>query len=244
MRLVSLIASGESRRAFTATMLSARPLTAHAELVREGGEAEKIYVLLEGWAGRYRTTRDGRRQIVGLALPGDVANLDSLAFARPGFGVRMLTSGMTTSIGCDAARALAASDLEISHAITRLGLLENAILSEWALGLGRKSAEQRLAHLLCELAVRVVGSTDGPITFELPLTQEQLADVLGLTPVHVNRMLRQLRGKGQVETAGRRMRIVDPEGLRALAEFDPAYLHLEPACREPQRPRPSGNGVF
>lgn len=244
-RFFSLIASSESRRALETTAPPARSTAAHADLVREGDQAEQIYILLEGWAGRYRTTRDGRRQIVGLALPGDVANLDALAFARPGFGVRMLTPGLVTSVPRHAARSLAAADVNIANAFTRLALMENAIQSQWAVGLGRKSAEQRLAHLLCELAVRITGnSSNDAVSFELPLTQEQLADVLGLTSVHVNRMLKQLRGEGLVEMAARRVRLRDVPRLRELAEFNPAYLHLEAGGAEPHRSLSGGKELL
>jgi CRP-like cAMP-binding protein len=106
--------------------------------------------------------------------------------------------------------------------------VEIAILSRWALCLGRLSAQERLAHLLCELATRRGYTEDQrQARIDLPLTQEQLADVLGLTPVHVNRVVQQLRGAGLIAMRGRTMEIFDYQGLRAIAGFDPAYLHRE-----------------
>jgi hypothetical protein len=105
--------------------------------------------------------------------------------------------------------------------------IENAMLARAALSLGRKSADARVAHLLCELAMRLNGGVlDGPTLFELPLTQEQLGDVLGLTPVHVNRTFRQLRSSGAVERRGHVVEIPCIKRLSDIAQFDGSYLHL------------------
>lgn len=219
------------RHALEAAAQPLRPYPAGIDLVTEGHTTDRLLVLTEGWACRYKTTRDGSRQIVALIVPGEVANLDTLMFDQPDYGVRSLTPVKTVAITCEDALALAASHPGIGRTLTRLALAENAILRQWALCLGRQSARQRLAHLLCELGERLVPGAESGISFELPLTQEQIADALGLTPVHVNRTLQQLRNDGLVETSSRTISLPDISRLRDLAGFDATYLHGERADR-------------
>lgn len=108
---------------------------------------------------------------------------------------------------------------------TWLALVENAILSKWALSLGRRSAKERLAHLVCELSLRLDAEDSNESRFAFPLTQEQIADALGLTPVHVNRTMQQLRSEGMVATGNRAITLPDLQGLRQIGGFDPHYLH-------------------
>lgn len=218
---------GEEREALEAAALPIRACGAHLDLVREGDTVEQIYVVIEGWACRYKTARDGSRQIVALIVPGDVANLDCLIMQRPDFGVRSLTPIRVAALPSNRVLALAERNAATGKMLLHLALAENAIVSQWAFCLGRKPAQQRLAHLLCELAERHAGNKAGAVTFYLPLTQEQLADVLGLTAVHVNRTMQQLRGERLIVTTGRTITIPDIERLRDRAEFDAAYLHIE-----------------
>lgn len=208
--------------------LTSRAVAARSSLVDEGSKAGALYLLAEGWAFRHQTARSGSRQIVGLALPGDFCNLDVLAFGRIDYGVRMLTAGTLLSIERDKALALGVYFPAIAALFAQTAFVENAILTRWTLCLGRLSAQERLAHLLCELAVRRGFAGERRQTrIELPLTQEQLADVLGLTGVHVNRVLQQLRAMGLVAKRGRSVEIFDFPALRAMAGFDPAYLHRD-----------------
>ena len=163
-----------------------------------------------------------------MLVPGDVGNLDSLMFDRLDYGVRTLTLATIVALSRDRALALAAQYPGIARTFTWLALVENAILSKWALSLGRRSAKERLAHLLCELSVRLDADDGVASSFPLPLTQEQLADALGLTSVHVKRTLQQLRVEGMVVTANRTMTLPDVAGLRRIGGFDPSYLHIEP----------------
>lgn len=207
--------------------LTPRAVAARTALVTEGDTSGTLYLLAEGWAFRHQTTRNGSRQIVGLALPGDFCNLDVLAFGRIDYGVRMLTAGTLLTIERDKALALSLCHPGIAALFSQAAFVENAILSRWAVCLGRLSAQERLAHLLCEIAARLGRSGVHHGNLVLPLTQEQLADVLGLTAVHVNRVLQQLRGQGLVAMKGRSMMIANFPALRAIADFDPAYLHLD-----------------
>lgn len=225
-RFLAAFQSPDERMALEAVSLPPRTLPANTDLVREGDATDRLYVLTEGWACRYKTARDGSRQIVALLVPGDVANLDTLMFGRPDFGVRVLTAAKVVALPCEDVLALAGHHAGIGSVLARLSMIENAILSQWALCLGRMSAQKRLAHLLCELGERLHPdqAADG-MRFDLPLTQEQLADALGLTSVHVNRTLQQLRGDALVETGSRTIGFPDVSRLRNVAEFDAAYLH-------------------
>ena len=206
----------------------APPVQAGTDLLREGESTDQLQFVSEGWACRYKTTRDGTRQIVALLVPGDPANLDSLVFGHLDYGVRALTVIKVLTVPRDRLLALAERHGGIAKSLSWLALSENAILSQWALCLGRLSAKQRLAHLFCELCVRL-GRDDkdenGEVSFRLPLTQEQIADALGLTAVHINRTIQQLRRDRLVEVRPRSVTITDLDALCRIASFDPAYLH-------------------
>lgn len=217
--------SSEERHALESAMLPPRSIAANTDLSRQGELAGHVEILIEGWGCRYKTTRDGHRQIVALLIPGDPANLDSFLFTRLDYAVRTLTAAKVLTIPRDRFLALAAQYSGIAKTLAWLAMAENAILSEWALCLGRLSARQRLAHLLCEISARLGCANEVESSFELPLTQEQIADVLGLTAVHVNRTIQHLRAEGLIEAKGRAMTITDMNALRRIAEFDPAYLY-------------------
>jgi CRP-like cAMP-binding protein len=221
--------SREEQHAIEDAVSPAKSVGPNIELVREGERADVLFIVTDGWAFRYATTREGGRQLPALIVPGDVGNLDSLMFDRLDYGVRTITQATIVPLPRDRALALAAKHHGIARAFTWLGLIENVILSKWALSLGRRSAIQRLAHLLCELSVRLEAERDQQSNFAFPLTQEQIADALGLTAVHVNRTLRHLRADGLITTANRTMRILDVAKLRHFAGFDPRYLHMAPS---------------
>jgi CRP-like cAMP-binding protein len=225
-RLASSFLTAEELQLLDAAASAPRAVDAHTDLVRESGTADQLFVMIHGWACRYKTTREGGRQIVGLLVPGDVANLDTLMSSRPGYGVRTLMSAQVAAIPRKRLTALATDNPGIAQALIQLSLTESAILAQWALCLGRQSAQQRLAHLLCELAVRAGDDEDNASRFELPLTQEQMADVLGLTAVHVNRTMQQLRNEGLIVSASRSITLPDLRRLRERANFDPDYLHV------------------
>ncbi len=218
--------SREERFALEVSLSPVKAIGPHIDLVREGERADRLFLVIDGWACRYMTTREGGRQFPALLVPGDVGNLDSLMFDRLDYGVRTITHAKIVSLHRDRALALMEQHPGIARMFTRLGLVENAILSKWALSLGRRSAFQRLAHFLCEISVRLGADSDAEISFAFPLTQEQIADALGLTPVHVNRTMQQLRTAGLIATAYRAMTIPSMAKLRQVGGFDPRYLHI------------------
>ena len=204
-----------------------RPVATGTDLSDGRDRAARLHVLLSGWACRYKTLADGGRQITALLLPGDVCNLDRLYIDDADYTVGMLSDCMVASLDCSAVRGLAARHPGVAWGLGWLGAVENAALTEHTACLGRRSARERLAHLLCELFQRleVTGFTreNG---YALPLTQTELSDVLGLTPVHVNRVLQGLRGEGLITLKGGRLTVLDWPLLCAVAEFNPNYLRL------------------
>jgi CRP-like cAMP-binding protein len=199
--------------------------------IREGEQANTVSILLAGWACRFETTREGARQISALLVPGDIVNLDTLMFDRLDYGVQMLTRATTVDLPRSRAQALFAEHPGIARTFTWLAMVENTILSKWASCLGRRAAVERVAHLLCELSVRLGEKGEQVSSFAFPLTQEQVADALGLTSVHVNRMLQALRTTGLIQVCNRYVTIPDLEKLGRFSGFDPAYLHSTPASR-------------
>jgi CRP-like cAMP-binding protein len=229
------VLSREEQHALEDSISPAKSVGPNNDLVCEGEPADVLFIVLDGWACRYMTTRAGGRQIPTLLVPGDIANLDSLMFDRLEYGVRTITEATIVALPRDRARALVAQHPGIARAIAWLALVENATLSKWALSLGRRSAIERLAHLLCELSVRLHAGNDEQSSFAFPLTQEQIADTLGLTNVHVNRTMQQLRIDKLITTSNRIMIIPDVARLRNLGGFDPHYLHVAPPASTPPR---------
>lgn len=228
-RLRHLTPLGEQELALIAHSCSpARQVGAKSDIIREGERPERLHVLLDGWACRLKLLPDGRRQIAGLVLPGDVCNLDSLYAQRSDYGVATLTACTIVSIDRAVLRDLATQSAAISEAIGLLLVIENALLIERNASLGRRSAREHLAHFLCELLLRLthVGQArDNGYT--LPITQEDISDVLGLTSVHVNRVLQGLRNEGLIQQRGHDLVIREWCALREMADFQTSYLHLE-----------------
>jgi CRP-like cAMP-binding protein len=201
---------------------------AGADVTIPGDRLGSYHILLEGWAARYKYLPDGRRQFPALLLPGDVCDLDGLMLESVHSGVCAITACTVAVLPHDRFRSLINQLPALRDAFWWLGSVENAVSAEWSVGLGRRSADERLGHLLCELFFRlwVVGmSTDSG--YMLPLTQAELADVLGLSTVHVNRVFKTLRARGVVSFTDRWLTILDYKALKTMASFDPDYLHLE-----------------
>jgi CRP-like cAMP-binding protein len=196
--------------------------------IRHGQELKESMLLLDGWMGRAKDLPSGQRQIAELHVAGDFVDLH-------GFTLKRLDHDVITLSDCTVAvvphERLKAMTEEFPH-LTRLYWfmtnLDAAIHREWTLSLGRRTAISRMAHLFCEMLVKleIVGLTAGN-SYDFPMTQIELSEALGLTPVHVNRTLQELRRMGLLETENRRLNILDLEGLKGVAEFDPAYLYLE-----------------
>jgi CRP-like cAMP-binding protein len=218
--------SAEEKNALESAVISSRKLDTGRDLVRQRNGADSLYLITEGWACRYTITRDGGRHLPALLVPGDIANPDSLLFDRLGYSVCALTAVTVVELSRDRVLELSEEHHGIARAFFWLTLIDNAVLIERALSLSRRSARESLAHLLCELSVRLGADEERP-SFAFPMTQEQIADVLGISPVHVNRTLQQLRNDGLVEVKSRTVTVLDAAALRRVAGFQPDYLRFE-----------------
>lgn len=219
---------------------TARRIVDHAageEIVSEGERPQAVTLCLEGWACRSKSFADGRRQIVGLLLPGDLFDLDVRLLPAHDHAVVALTPVVVAELAAEDLQRIAEDHPQLARALRRDALIQAAIQREWIVNVGRRSAPERIAHLLCELFHRLaaVGLTDGRAC-ELPLTQTEIADATALSVVHVNRVLQQLRSAGLLRLHGKQMELPDPAGLQRLAQFDPGYLAAGLRQPEPDGP--------
>jgi CRP-like cAMP-binding protein len=222
--------SSEEEQAIRSCVAETRRVPADQLLVRSGEELNASMILIEGWVARSKDLAGGERQVTELHVAGDFPDLH-------GFTLKRLDHDLLTLSDCIVAVVPHERLLQVTEKFPRLARLywfstnvDGAITRELALSLGQRSAMARMAHLFCELYVRLnaVGRAraDG---FEFPLTQRELSECLGLTVVHANRTIQELRRRRLVEMENRQLTILDRRGLEGLAEFDPSYLHLEPA---------------
>ena len=196
-------------------------------LVREGDVPDQCGVLLTGYAYRHKLNHDGGRQIVSIHMPGEIFDLQHLFLDVADHNVQTLTACSVASVPRSAIRTLARERPSIAHAIFVNVLREASVFREWLLNIGRRDARSRVAHLLCEFAIRLdkQGLSAGQ-KYELPMSQEQLGDALGLTAVHVNRTLQRLVEEGLVTRNKRHVSFPRWEALRDVAQFSSRYLHL------------------
>lgn len=195
-------------------------------LGREGIESGRCCIIADGYACRYKTTAEGRRQIVSFHMRGDIVDLQHLLFSRADCSVQTITPATVACISARALLQLAHDRPTISDALWRDTLIDASIFREWVLNVGQRPAKAKIAHMLCEFAARgqAVGLCTGK-GFELPMTQEQIGDATGLTSVHVNRTMRALRDEGVISQEGRHIFVADWQRLRKIAGFEPDYLH-------------------
>lgn len=221
--------SAEEEQAIRATIGPALDVPAHRTFIEPGVRLEQSILILDGIAARYKDLRDGQRQVTALHIPGDFADLHS-------FTLKRLDHALMAMTPCRIAPVPHARIAELVERFPRLGRLywfstnlDASMHREWVLSMGVRDALARIAHLFCELQVRLnlVGLGDGD-GYALDLSQTDLAECRGLTPVHVNRSLRRLREMGVLTFRNGRVEVSDPAALRAIAEFDPDYLYLDP----------------
>jgi CRP-like cAMP-binding protein len=202
-------------------------------LIREDWETTSLVILCRGMARAVRSLTDGSQQIVAFFVAGDMLNAGEIIFPRSRTSISALTSAISLSIPLEQLGPLIANRPAIAHALWQETAAQAAIQQEWMVWLGRRSARTRLAHFLCEVSYRLqIAGYDVRDAFDLPLTQQELADILGLSAVHVNRVLQVMRSQDLIELRSNRLIIRDKAGLYEIAEFDPKYLSgLEPPDR-------------
>lgn len=208
-------------------------IPAGAEIVLDGEPYEQTYIVEKGWAIRFKTLSDGRRQILNFVLPGDFIGLFSALFDVADHSVAALTDLTVHPIPPTSLVTLFGGCPRLGAAVAWATARDEAIMSEQVLRVGRRSAYERTGHIFVELLHRLqlVGQAEDD-SFKLPLTQEILADTLGLSVVHINRTLRRLRENGLVRINRDRVFIEDLERLTSMAEFSPHYLAAEPLPRD------------
>jgi CRP-like cAMP-binding protein len=219
--------SGEERSVLAGIDGAVKELAPHTDAVREGDRPSSISLLLNGFMCCYKLVQDGRRQILSFHLPGDIPDLQSLMLRVMDHSIGTLSPCRIAVVPHDSLLALMRRHPDVATLLWRDTLITAAILREWMVGIGRRSAYARIAHVLCELMLRMsaVGlAEDG--TCDLPLTQNEFADALGLSTVHVNRTLQELRADGLIRLHSGSLTILDWDELRAVGGFDATYLHL------------------
>ncbi|MBX4894396.1 Crp/Fnr family transcriptional regulator [Rhizobium bangladeshense] len=226
------VLSGEEENLLRSILVKDRHFAAGEDLVPEGSRPPYSTLLLDGFAARYKVMADGSRQITALHVAGDFVDLHA-------FPVKKMDHGIVALSPCHVVLAdhadLRAITERMPH-LTRLlwldTLVDGAIHREWIVAMGRRSKRAQIAHLVCELFMRlqVVRRTRGE-SFQFPLTQIEMADVLGISVVHLNKTLQALRREGVFTWENRTITIVDWERLQEIAEFDPVYLSIS---REPR----------
>ena len=202
-----------------------RVVRRNRDIVSEGRSYETMFVLLEGSAIRYRVLRDGRRQILNILLPGDFIGFPGCFFENALYAITALSDVVISPVPFAVLIGLFERRPRLAATIFWSFACEAAIYAERLIDVGRRSALERVAHFLLELLTRLrtVGLADEK-SYRMPLTQELIADVLGLSVPHVNRTLRQLRGDGLVTIQEQRVVINDIDAMSALADFETSYL--------------------
>lgn len=199
-------------------------------IVREGDKATHSCLIRSGFACRQKTTGEGARSISAIHIKGDMVDLQNSLLGAADHSVQALTACEIAFIPREAILEVAGKFARIGFAMWYDTLVDGSVFREWLLNVSRREASARIGHLLCELGIRIeragLGSRD---RFELPITQEQIADATGLTTVHVNRTLKRLNHAGLINQDGRSIHISDWSAMEAAADFSSAYLHLDGA---------------
>jgi CRP-like cAMP-binding protein len=219
--------AAEERAALVGIMTPVRRFAAGQEVIRQYSAPKESTVLLSGMMGRLVTLGGGTQQITALQVPGDFVDLHAFLLARMDHSVVALNACEATAAPHAELRRLCDRYPRLARALWYLTIVDASIHRHWITVLGRRDSIARAAHLLCELHARLddVGLVhDGE--FELPLTQADAGDVLGVSAVHVNRVIQELRARNVVTWDRRRVQIKDWDALAAIAEFDPTYLQL------------------
>ena len=198
------------------------------DIIADGAHSDHCHVVLSGLACRYKILADGSRQIMAFLVPGDLCDAEIFVLKEMDHAVAAITRTITAAITSEVMRMLLRETTSLGEALWWGTMTDLGVLRERIVDHGRRTAYVRIAHLLYEMLVRyrMVGLTTGN-SFNFPITQTDLADATGLTPVHANRMLKKLRGDNLIEVSGSRVNILDPSALKKAAQFNGAYLHLD-----------------
>jgi CRP-like cAMP-binding protein len=209
-----------------------RRFAAREDILREGDRVDEIHIVLSGLAARYKDLPGGERQIMAFLIPGDICDLEVFVLEEMDHGICALADTVCAVVPAATIKQLLTEMTCLTQALWWSTMTDSAVLRERIIDHGRRDAHERVAHLFYELLVRyrVIGQAQGD-AIPFPLTQEELADATGMTPVHVSRTLKQLREAGLIGLKGRVLHVLDAPGLKRAGRFNANYLHL----REPER---------
>lgn len=218
--------SDKAAAALIVATATVRRYSSRWDLIREGDRPGPVFVVLDGWACRYKILPNGSRQVLAYLMPGDSCDLHVGLLAEMDHGIQTITPATVATIGRAQMDELIDAHPAIGKAMYMAQLIDEGTMRAWITSMGRRSSVERVAHLMCELYLRArnVGVTTDA-TFTLPLSQVLLADSLGMTPVHLNRVLKELRLAGAMTLRRGSLMITDPGKLVRIAGFDENYLH-------------------
>jgi len=227
-KLESVARLGAEEREAVETLCSdIRVLGARRNIIREGDRPDHIHLVLEGWAARYKLLPDGARQITAFLIPGDFCDLHVTILREMDHSIATLTRARVAFIARGRIETVTEEHPRLARAFWWATLVDEAVLRAWIVNTGRRDAAEAIGHLMCELYVRMRNvDLARDHRFELPLTQEEIADALGLTPVHVNRVLQRMRSDGLISFKAGLLTIHDYKRLEGASGFNPNYLHI------------------
>jgi CRP-like cAMP-binding protein len=223
--------SEEEQAALLDMPMQIETIRADQDIVREGDRPTRSCLILEGYAATYKVTPTGKRQIVAFHIAGDIPDLQSAQLEVLDTSLGTLTPARVAFVRHEVINEVCERHYRLARAFWRQTLIDAAIFREWVVNVGRREALNALAHVMCEfvLRMRVMGLAEDE-ECELPMTQAELGDALGISTVHVNRTLQELRAAGLIRLQGARLTVLDWERLKEVGEFDPTYLHLRQAA--------------
>lgn len=221
------------REALLSLPHSIRKLSAAAHIIRDGDRPDNVCLLLAGFAHRHKLTGEGGRQIISIHMASEFLDLQNGLLSVADHGVQTLTEVEAAFIPRRAVEELMLGHAAVGRALWIDTLIDASIFREWVVNVGRRDSRARVAHLLCEFSLRLeAAGLASNHHYELPMTQEQLADAVGLTSVHVNRVLKQLGEEGLIIRDRRTISIEDWQRLRQAGDFTDRYLHHDSAAAE------------
>lgn len=216
----------DDRDAILALPFTRKTFGKDAYIVREGQQASECSLMLKGFTYRQKLLRDGGRQIISFHIPTEFVDLQNGVLGIADHNVQSVNRSELAMVPREALIDLMQKRASVRLAVWFDTLIDASIFREWVVNVGRRDSRARLAHLLCELALRLewIGADKGGV-FDFPLTQEQLADATGLTAVHTNRTLQSLRREGLIQLTAGNLQVLDWDGLREAGDFEELYLH-------------------
>lgn len=220
--------TSEEEQALLSLPIQVKDLETNRDIVTVGDQPSHCCLIVEGFTCVHKISVEGKRQIIALHVPGDIPDLQSLHLQVLDINISSITRCKLGFIRHADLHRLCEQYPRLAAALWRETLVHASLAREWLLNNGQRSAYARIAHLICELMLRLkaVGLTENE-SFYMPVTQSELADATGMTPVHVNRVYQALRSDGLISTQRSRMTLPDWEKIQQAGEFDPLYLHIQ-----------------